>query len=260
MSAGLPELIGQAGAELVRLCEVTEAQLLVVGWNPPGRLSLGSFAGAADPADFDGADEARAELLAAGLAAPGTGLTPAATVAPAGRLAAYLELVTGHRRQTSTWASWLQAERPPAHRTLLRITGLDWPGAQVAAVERMRLPVPNEPHAALPIAIDLIAHERLVDELVALAYREPDSRSERDAAPGTESVLLGPDRRLAAVPARLVHAWDAPVAVLHWRVNTLLGRRAQGEWVGRRPATFPRVRAKQYRDHLDRRLTRPERS
>jgi len=255
----LADLIAAAATEPVPLCSVTEAQLLVVGWNPPGRLSLGAFAGAADPAGFAGADEARAEAVAAGLAAPGSGLTPAATVAPAGPLAAYLELVTGHRRQTSTWASWLQAEQPPAHRTLLRVTELDWPGAQIAAVERMRLPVPNDPHTALPIAIELLAHERLLDELVALAYRDPVSETERDSAPGTESVLLGPDRRLAAVPSRLVHVWGAPIGVLHWRVNTLLGRRAKGEWVGRRTASFPRVRAGQYREHLDRRLTRPER-
>lgn len=260
MTAPLPEhlraLVTQASAVEVPLCTVDEAQLLLIGWPLPYRgPDLVAFAGQANPYHFAGLDTAVRGLLDAGLAERGAPGTPVAMTSR-GALRDYLQLVISHRLQTATWSSYAQTGVAATARSSRRLTALR--EAPVVVVERFEVPADATADEALPIAISLAPLDAVADELTTLAYRPPIDDAERAAAPGTESVFIGPDRKAENLPSVLVHRWDQRNALLHWRYLSLFGRREPGEWVGRAPVVRAWTEPHHYRQHLLTRLQAPE--
>lgn len=105
-------------------------------------------------------------------------------------------------------------EPEPAHtsRRVYRINLLrEAFGAAVACVERLVVPLPNDPSSSLPISIDLLRFDRLLDMIVDEAFRGPATTEERDGARGAvTTVALGEP----LVPSTLTSDWSTGTAVL----------------------------------------------
>lgn len=244
LPAHLAELLHRATAAEQPLCRIDEAQLLAVGWALPGRPPGQQFAGAASPHDFPGLDVAQDALVAAGLGERGGRSLPVG-IEPAGPLRDYLTLVVRHRLQSGIWF-----QRPagdvPGIWSLRRLTAV----RELPVVVIERVGGDGRPAGPLEIEIAVVSRDAAATELAALAYRPPVSAAERASTTGTESVLMGPFRKLGNVPSGLEHGWDEPAGVLHWR--------SVSRWRRVSAQTWPRETPEAYRDHLVERLQVPE--
>lgn len=233
MSAPLPphlvRLIEQARAGgRAALGRLPEVELVGAGW--PGLTYLAAPDAPRPPTDA---------------------LTAARTAGEGGLLGDYLTLVLRHHRLLGSWVQRPQRPNGESAVAVRRLTVLDLDPADVVVVERL-----DRPGGPAVVELELRRLPDLVAELTELAYRAPASPAERAATPGTDSVYTGPDRRTPNVPSRLVHDWDAPTAELGAWAYSLLGRRADGDWVARRPMTVRRAAPALYAKHLRRRLGR----
>lgn len=238
-------LLDAAAEAPVELCAVDEAQLLAVGWDPPGRGAGEAFAGSASPNDFDGRDLAQLQLCAAGLARYGSP-DPSAALGATGALRDYFDLIA-RRLQTSTWLSLLDDGREASARVVRRITPIR--GTRVALLERLDVPAAADAAEPLPVIVMLVRVSDVAQELAELAFRPPASRAEQTQANGVVSLLVGPAGDELDCPSRLTHLWGRPNAVLEWRHSALFGRTG----VAARDVTKSR-----YGRHLLSRLQVPE--
>ena len=221
------------------LLDLTEDEYEAFGWPSPSRGDLARQGLRTSPA-ADGASSARAGLVARGLAEAKPGGFGSLT--PAGALQVYLTLAVQPEASAGLVATYVHPEPQPTSRRVYRLTLLRKPfGGAVACVERLELPLPNDPAASLAISIDLLRYDRLVDLICGEAFRGPTSEAERRVARGVvTNVVLGQ----LLVPSKLTTEWSTDTAVLTSSRKSVLGSKTSNTVVSR----------EQYAEHLQRRL------